>query len=564
MLDEKAPGVVVIEESPDNQPQRSESKGTQLSADTGRGFIRDLSMAPLGLVTQHLQCDWPFSGKHGVYDFEAPASMVHLERAAAYLDVSLALPEVSRRFLLPRAEREDTLAQLQPLERRLRETLLSAYRQKRSVSNRERSKNLNLIQFRVGLREMDFECVDKFCEPLFRFLDVSNNGTVSVNEFEVLDRVVGPASLEELDELRIFIQAKGADDTSQAEQVNMQEISPLARMWTVMDRNQSGAISFFEFQRCLRKMGHPKAVGGAHGYGGQLLELYMCLDVNNSGVINEKEWTILGLLSAMFQLSRLERVREFMLDHFGSLLSAFKAMDDNRSGQLNLREWTEVMMDQHDYEGAEDIASCFALLDKDNQNVLTAKEFEYLEAFDRDSFLAEVQELHDMIIAKHGTLSEAYDAFLRIRSGSKKGTKGSKVDAEKSSAHKVKKGVAGESVVFSGLKPEDFFAGADACGFHGCHDPRFMFNFLDSTHNKRLDQSEFCLLGHLGAADEMKRNRALMHDAIAALKSFAARVAAARPPRPPPAPGAEAPLAEPTSIWVALHEELRNAAPDAA
>merc|ERR1719230_508182 len=92
-----------------------------------------------------------------------------------------------------------------PFDNRLRSMLLTAYRHKKSTDKRAASKDLNILQFREGLRRIGFKYTDEYAELIFNFLDQSNNGSLSPSEFQMIELVDGPGSLQDLDELRIWL-----------------------------------------------------------------------------------------------------------------------------------------------------------------------------------------------------------------------------------------------------------------------------------------------------------------------------------------------------------------------
>eukprot|EP00434_Breviolum_minutum_P013540 symbB.v1.2.011933.t1/scaffold814.1/size160240/3 len=145
-----------------------------------------------------------------------------------------------------------------------------------------------------------------------------------------------------------------------------------------MDRDGSGEASFSEFRRALRKARHP---AGLNPNKGPALELFMCLDIQVDGSIVEGEFYCFSILSAYFQLQRVERVRTFLEDRFGTLKAAFKFMDADRSGSLTTQvhlkngaaldaqiqcisrqEWMDFMMGPQGYADEEDVKVCFSSL----------------------------------------------------------------------------------------------------------------------------------------------------------------------------------------------------------
>jgi len=237
---------------------------------------------------------------------------------------------------------------------------------------------------------------------------------------------------------------------------------------------------------------------------------------------------VLNMLSSRFQLERVVRVREFLQERFGSLKSAFKAMDENRSGSLSQEEWMHVMRGSHGYPIAEDVKVCFQFLDKDGSHAVGGKEFDFLNGFDHEAFLKEVQKFADHVFEKYGSIEAAYEAF----------------DTN------VRPGKARQS---PGLEPKEFLNGCKRCGWQGSYDPRMLYNYLDASHFGCVSLTEFRLLTDLDAAEVLEMSADIMHKAVATFKEFSVKFAESAPPE-----------AVPESHWAFLHEEIRAVAQEDA
>jgi len=524
------------------------------------GQFRDVALTPLGLAAHCVSHPQFYSERCGLYDFAGSEAAGRLPLMGAYLDVSMALPDRRRLFLLPKlgakvsssgqdapnppakggkaaaaaaaAEAaaaqgpEEPPAHLQALDAQICRMITTAYRQRSATDGREKMRSLNFKQWSEGLRRLGYDGVDQYAEALFQFLDVSNNGSISTKELKVMEGIDGPASLRELDELRIWLcdwqeqreklrrQAEqGTDNAGQA--ASSPAGSPLTELWLRMDANGSGNVSFGEFRRALRRMKHPDAMEGRDG---KLQELFMCLDLKSDGNIGEAEFHCLAVLSAKFQLERVVSVRDFLKGRFGTLKAAFKAMDENRSGTLSKEEWMDVMKGRQSYPVQEDCVVCFQFFDKDNSQVLSGKEFELLGTFDQGKLLDDAQALCDLLVERHGSLEAAFDALRPPSMGPAR----------------------------PGLDFRDFLAGLEASEFQCSVDPRLLFNFLDAMHVGCVTRNEFVQMGKLDAVDELQERTELMQGAISSLKAFMGKFFEASPPEG----GGD--------LWALLHQELRN------
>jgi len=492
----------------------------------GVGYLHDVRLQALGLASQYGRCNWLFAQTHGVYDFGA--SPEYAPAMASYLDVALALPESGRRFLLPKTGSvEELTGLLSPVDGYLRWLFLSAYGQSHS---KDKSKNLTLAQFKEGLRKLDYEGDDAQIEAVFSFLDFTNNGSISEKELGVLEYVNGPASLQDLDDLRIWLcewqtqKKRRHAKSGAAAALEDESVSPFSELYARMDRNGSGMVSFGEFKKALKKVKYP----GTAGNDGRLHELFMCLDTKHDGTISKQEFYRLNILSAKYQLQRVGFVRDFLRERFGSSKASFKALDEDRSGSLSAEEWMKKMGNQHGYSATEDMKACFHFIDKDGSMVLTSKEFDFLGNFNENLFFQDVRALRKHLGEKFGSIEAAYDAFEQRRGPNTSAPEGG------SGSHRGGKGI----------EPKDFLTACRLAGFKATHDPRLLFNFLDASHTGRLQRSEFYLLEKLDAIEELEQSSEIMHEAIASLKAFALKDAPSKP-----GCGEE--------HWITLHQELR-------
>jgi len=524
------------EEEEDSTPQEASERD-------GVGRLRDSRLSVFGLATQRIRLLKARHGHHGlctkelgrdtVLDFGASEEM--LSSVGSLMDYLLVTPDRSRRLLLPTREEQELQSALAPLGDRIRAICLTAYRAKKSTDKRKTSKDLKKAQFCEGLRRLGYKYVDEYAAQIFDFVDQSSNDSISPTELRLLELVDGAGSLEDLDRLRIWLcewkarRARHAKEKMEALRLEREERgeegeteehaaqvaeaeaeakeSPLAELWQYMDRDGSGEASFSEFRRALRKAKHP---AGLNPNKGPALELFMCLDIQVDGSIVEGEFYCFSILSAYFQLERVERVRTFLEDRFGNLKAAFKYMDADRSGSLTTQEWMDFMMGPQGYADEEDVKVCFFFIDKDFSGQLTSKEFEFLGNFDGRDFVNDVAKLRDYLVEKYENLEDAFDAFeQKMPPLDMGGTDLSQIPEKK---RKRREG--------RGLSGNDFVNCCRMCNFKGRFDPRLLFNFLDASHVGHITRNEFLQLGKLGAVEALRISSERMRNGISTLKHF--------------------------------------------
>lgn len=270
----------------------------------------------------------------------------------------------------------------------------------------------------------------------------------------------------------------------------------------------------------------------------------MCLDIQVDGSIVEGEFYCFSILSAYFQLQRVERVRTFLEDRFGNLKAAFKYMDADRSGSLTTQEWMDFMMGPQGYADEEDVKVCFFFIDKDFSGQLTSKEFEFLGNFDGRDFVNDVAKLRDYLVEKYENLEDAYDAFeQKMPPPDMGGTDLSQIPEKK---RKRREG--------RGLSGNDFVNCCRMCNFKGRFDPRLLFNFLDASHVGHITRNEFLQLGKLGAVEALRISSERMRNGISTLKHFIFHEVELEEP--------DTPQEDDKWKWAGVHKALREVTQD--
>jgi len=507
------------------------------------GRLRDLSRSPLGLAAQYLTTPNLYLQTHGLYDFgDGPLgeALLGASGLVGFADVSLALPEASRRFVLPPSVggAAELAALLQPLESRLRGILVSTYLQDTPCDDGEPPRKMTPRHFLHGLKKLEFRDVEQI-DLLFRFLDVTNSGLVSVQELEVLKCVHGACDMHELDEFCVWL-----CDTIKSRPINEEasgeaQPSPFAEVWQMLDRSRSGSITYGQFRAGLKKLRHPATLGKDDG---RLLSIFLCLDLKCNGFITEQEFQTLCVLSAGYKVKRVVKVQSFLQNRFGSLKSAFRAMDEGRSGEMETDEWTQKMETQQGYTDIEDVRACCQLLDKDGLKKLTGKDFDVLAGFKEDDFWQGLIEFRDFFVEAYGTLDEAYDGFESRRAPGE-GSRSATADGRPTTAD------SRSSFGDKGLKSADFTKSCKRASFRvGPYDPRLFFNFLDAGHMARVGRTEFASLGRLDSNKELEVASGTLRTAIANLRDFAETRLANK----------EVAVDE-GDLWTTLFEDMRTA-----
>lgn len=563
-----------------------EDTESEMTGGPPNGRLRRLELGPLGLAalsTELLQGDATGGseeqhlatralamrklrgsfGAHGVYDFGAagPSALRSFSNVA---DFSMAVFEGARRFLLPKLTPEEHGLQeaLTEMGLKLRGLITAAYRQKQPLDGREKTQNLTLLQFRVGLKKLGFQKAEDYAELLFALLDATKQGSISSRDMEVLAKIDSPASPETWDEFRVWLSRwdhhhklkhpsvspvpssppskesakvpeRAASKLSQksggsaaptpvpAAAVEHQPhvlpipASPAASLWKrLADQSPEGRVSQDVFLTTLRRIRHPGAVSPVSG---GAMEMFLGLDLEHAGAITQAEFSRFSIFSGCYQLQRASRVRDFLVEQFGSLKSAFKAMDVTRSGSISLEDFCQMMRETQHYESVEDVTVACHFMDRSSSGNLTSRDFELLGDFDFTAFWAEVKQLQQALLRKHGSMEAAYEVF---------------------------KSQAPEGVV----KLEDFVVSCGSLELQESVDPQLHFKFLDTSHVGELGLLDFLQLGQLDSWETLPAVTNLVATAIGSIKAFLQELAY----QAPPGPEGEA------AKWAALHQALRE------
>lgn len=479
----------------------------------GTGFIRACGSAglhPFGIAATYEQFTWAFSLKPGLYDL----SLQEFPCVLPFVDVSLALPESKRLFLLPRLDVEALTAVLEPVSSRMRGIMEGMFRQGHAEQGEDMPDGLDLAEFTSGLQKLGYADVEEYAKPLYEFLDNSNNHSISEHEISVLESVDRPATLKDVDNLRIFLVAnQGKLAGPNADEVQTE--SAIKLLWKRLDRNNSGTASFHEFKRVLKALKFPNM--------DKALQLFMCIDLKNNGLIDETEWSLLGVLSSNFKLERVEKIRQFIIKTFKTMTTAYKAIDKNKSGALSVDEWIGIFSEEYDYDDPDDVKACFEFLDKDCSNVISNKEFQFLGAFEREDFMREVRTFADYLIGKYENIDNAYDEFDAHSGKTKRNSTDGNPPGTGDSTKLTKLSLGSSGNINLGcIDPKEFIDGFKRSGFQGSYDPRLIFNFLDAARNGHVSRTEFKLLEKLDAVEEMNKSAEFMTSALASFKQWVA------------------------------------------
>eukprot|EP00929_Paragymnodinium_shiwhaense_P050280 TRINITY_DN25322_c0_g2_i1.p1 TRINITY_DN25322_c0_g2~~TRINITY_DN25322_c0_g2_i1.p1 ORF type:complete len:1092 (+),score=318.24 TRINITY_DN25322_c0_g2_i1:83-3358(+) len=540
--------------------------------------LRNLHGSVLGLAAQYLrQPDdtAPQLQNHGVYDFgTAPPSVV--QSVGGWLDVSMSLPETSRRLVLPQpAEGVDVLELLRPVEDRLRDLVVVSYRVDKPPDDGKPPRKLTEPQFRRGLRKLGFEAEDEGPGPItgavFRLLDcmVSKSGLISMQEMDLLKYAPLPLGLEELDDFRLWAvstslptrRSFSKQPSSNADAASSQ--SAFVKLWDLMDRTGERAVNFAQFKAALKKLRYPAALKDD----GRLFSLFLSFDRSCTGFVAESEFLTMGMFSARYQLKRVGRVKDFLESRFGSLKSAFRAMDEHRSGCLSSETFAELMDGQQQYPIPEDVKSTYRLLDKDGTCALTPAHFETLGNWTEDEFLAEVKVVRDQLISAWGDLDKAWQGIeLRLSPPNLSGP-GSQAASRPHTGTSHATASVRSKRAGQGLGALEFEKGLKKSGYRppkdSPYDYRMIFNFLDCTHRGKLMQPDFAMLGRLEVSQELEDGRNQMSKSMDTFRDFVLRSEMSEEPTPAEEAALEAQmLSNMQPDWGSFFEDLRIAVHD--
>ncbi|XP_019057424.1 PREDICTED: calcium-dependent protein kinase 6 [Tarenaya hassleriana] len=167
------------------------------------------------------------------------------------------------------------------------------------------------------------------------------------------DRVLDPAVLSRLKQFSAMNKLKKMALRVIAESLSEEEIAGLREMFTAMDTDNSGAITFDELKAGLRKYGSTlKDI--------EIRDLMEAADVDNSGTIDYGEF-----IAATIHLNKLDREEH--------LVSAFRYFDKDGSGYITIDELQQAC-DEH---GMSDVflEDIIKEVDQDNDGRIDYGEF---------------------------------------------------------------------------------------------------------------------------------------------------------------------------------------------
>ncbi|KAG4113921.1 hypothetical protein ERO13_D12G013700v2 [Gossypium hirsutum] len=178
------------------------------------------------------------------------------------------------------------------------------------------------------------------------------------------DRALDPAVLSRLKQFSAMNKLKKMALRVIAESLSEEEIAGLREMFTAMDTDNSGAITFDELKAGLRRYGSTLKDT-------EIRDLMNAADVDNSGSIDYGEF-----IAATVHLNKLEREEH--------LVAAFKYFDKDNSGYITVDELqqacaehniTDVLLEDiirevdQDNDGRIDYGEFVAMMQKDNSGI---------------------------------------------------------------------------------------------------------------------------------------------------------------------------------------------------
>lgn len=400
-----------------------------------------------------------------------------------HVDAALAFPTVTpefRNFLFfpfvePEPEEQTDRVPDCPAQARLRELFTGTYVRMRGLGDGGPD-GLTLEDWLTGLAKVGWRSPSRTLateEVLYRVLDLNMNGVISCQELLTLEDcgTSGRSMSDDLDHLRRWLMQRYPEDHA-----------PLATAFGDIDNSGNGKVSFFEFSSKMQEWGYESP---------SVREVFMCLDLKRTGVIDWEEFSMLHLLGAFYNIERVERCKEWLIGNFGDLMKAYKALDANRSGSLSLGEWSHAVRELG-YEqtaGLEDVQEAFFVLDRDGSGILNPREFQELGKYDKRHIRKLVIDFGKQVLRRYGGPDKAFNAFDKNKNGELS-------CAEFKQMHKELK-----------LESKD--------------DPGLIFNFLDASHGGVVAPGEFAMLTRFQRHTEVLEAREALDHAIIDLKRFA-------------------------------------------
>ncbi|XP_057805879.1 calcium-dependent protein kinase 26 [Salvia miltiorrhiza] len=167
------------------------------------------------------------------------------------------------------------------------------------------------------------------------------------------DRALDPAVLSRLKQFSAMNRLKKMALRVIAESLSEEEIAGLREMFTAMDTDNSGAITFDELKAGLRKYGSTLKDT-------EIRDLMDAADVDNSGTIDYGEF-----IAATIHLNKLEREEH--------LLAAFRYFDKDGSGYITFDELQQACVEQNMTDNF--IEDIIKEVDQDNDGRIDYGEF---------------------------------------------------------------------------------------------------------------------------------------------------------------------------------------------
>jgi len=299
---------------------------------------------------------------------------------------------------------------------------------------------------------------------MFEYMDVDHKGYVTKKDFTSLKSYGGLATVAEMDKFRRFVHRK---------------FGSLPDAFRAFDKEGTGEFGLPQFEVAVEGAGwHENARG-----------IFVCLDsMNRDGRIALPEFMSLDLFTSTYALGCVERLRDFLAMRFHNMRAAFRRIDKDGSGGLSFKEvCTQVL--KLGFPGTQDdLSVCWRFLDRDCSGVISMSEFVWMEQLSAADFLTELRRLRDFLVAKFGSLREAFEMMDRKKSFAVG-------KAGKKEMRELKKQKADLNLPDCHLDLEEFTEGIQVtCGWRGKLDLQVLFNFLDDTHEGVLSLDEWMKL----------------------------------------------------------------------
>lgn len=301
---------------------------------------------------------------------------------------------------------------------------------------------------------------------LVEYVDCEQKGYLNAGDWRSAIRAGRPAGIAELHSLHDFI---------------MKQFRSLEAAYKNIDEDGTGELSTAEFEQALERLGWNQIgeplpetpVCPAHEHQevfekkrAPAQELFALLDgARRSQLLGIEEFSLLACFANVHAMSCAEGIAKFMLEAFGSMEAAYRSLDRDRSGSVSPAEF-ELFLRENGCPGVDCVKEAFNFIDRECSGYISRRELVGLQGFSTRAFLKDIRLLRDQMIASYGSLESAFEC---IDAGDDK-------DREVSLSEFL-----------------EAWCRMDVGNFTKI-DPRLLYHFLDTSHDRSVSQREWLRL----------------------------------------------------------------------